>query len=357
LRRTIYFGAFCCFLVLTALAACKDVLSSLESKPTALGVMNEIVVICDDDVWEGDVGDSLTFYFASPYPIMPAPEPLFDLRHFTPGQLLAQPLRKELRTYLILADLSDQDSPTTLMVKNDIGEENLRRFNENPDQFSTAGIDKWARGQLVVYIMGNGEDDLAMNIIRAFPMVSQRIRKHDKAQLQAQTYVNGSSTELTRLVATEFGIDLKVPGDFKLAVHGENFLWIRKDFREVNSSIAIMSFPYEDKSQLQLEGLIDMRDRIGALIEGTSAGSVMHTNAVHLPVYTYPKEIAGRYAIESRGIWEMTEDFLGGPFINFAVVDGDRIIVIDAFVFAPGKVKRNYIQQLELVIASLGFEG
>jgi len=339
------------------LAGCKDVLSNLQSKPSALGVMNEIVVICDEVLWEGDTGDSLMYYYASPYPIMPAPEPLFDIRHFTTEQLQAESLRKELRTYVILADLSDKDSPTTLMVKTDLGEENIRKFNDDPNKFSTTGMDKWARGQLIVYILGNGKDDLARNIIRAFPRISKRIREHDEPQLSAQTYMNGSSTELTNLVAKEFGIQMKVPGDFKVAVNSKNFLWIRKDNREVTASIAIKSFPYKDKSQLQLAGLIDMRDRLGVLVEGSSVGSFMHTNAVNLPVYTYPKEIAGRYAIESRGIWEMTEDYLGGPFINFAVIDGERILVIDAFIYAPGKDKRDYIQQLELVVASLGFQG
>ncbi len=338
------------------MSGCNDAFSSLQPKPTALGVMNEIVIVCDDAVWEGNTGDSLMFYYASPYPIMPSPEPLFDLRHYTPDHLLAEPLRKELRTYIILADLSDKDSPTAKMVRDDLGEEIIRKYNEDPDQFTTAGVDKWARGQLVIYIMGNGQDDLARNIIRAFPRVSQRIRAHDMPQLKAQTYMNGRSTELTNLLVKEFGIKMKVPGDFKLALKGKNFLWIRRDNRKVTSSIVIKSFPYRDKSQMELEGLIDMRDRLGMLVEGSSIGSVMRTNAVSLPVYTYQKEIDGRYAIESRGIWEMSEDYLGGPFINLAIIDGDRILVIDAFIYAPAKDKRNYIQQLELVMSSLAFQ-
>lgn len=319
--------------------------------------MNEIVVISDNSVWEGAPGDSLQYYFASPYPIMPAPEPLFDIRHFTVDHLLAEPLRKELRTYVVLADLLDNDSPTTIMVKQDLGEENISKFTNNTDQYTTAGIDKWARGQLIVYIMGTGKEDLAKNVIRAFPKVSKRIRDHDSPQLKAQTFVNGKSSELRRLVASEFGIDLDVPGDFDLAVHGENFLWIRKDNREITSSIVIKSFPYKDKSQFEVEGVIAMRDRLGLLVQGSSVGSVMRTNSKDLPVYIYPKEIGGRFAIESRGIWEMSQDFLGGPFINIAVVDGDRILVIDAFIYAPGKDKRDYIQQMELVISSLTFQG
>ena len=45
-----------------------------------------------------------------------------------------------------------------------------------------------------------------------------------------------------------------MPGDFELAVNSKNFLWLRKDNREITASIVIKSFPYKDKSQMELEG-------------------------------------------------------------------------------------------------------
>ncbi len=344
-------------LILFSGTGCKDVLNDLQSKPNALGKMNEIVVVCDQVLWDTGAGDSTVYYFESPYPIMPAPEPMFDLRHFTTEELNTDPLRKELRTYIILADLSDAESATTRMVKNDLGEQMVNRFYQEDNFYTTAGLDKWARGQLIVYIVGRDTAELSRNVVRAFPRISERIRQHDSRQLNAQTYVNGNSNELANLVSNQFGFRMDVPGDFKVAINEDNFIWLRKDTRDLTSNIAIKTFPYSSAEQLELEGLIDMRDRLGVLIQSTSVGSFMRTNAEDLPVYTYKKEIDGRYAVESRGIWEMTEDFLGGPFINYAVVDGNRIILIDAFVYAPGKDKRDYVQQLELVVSSLKFNG
>ena len=286
---------------------------------------------------------------------MPAPEPLFDIRHFSTNELMAEPLRKELRTYIIIADLSDKDSPTTRMVEADLGAETLRKFYENPNFFSTAGVDKWARGQLVVYILGKDKEDLGKNIVRAFPRISERIKEHDKRQLTAQTYVNGKSGKVSKIVEQEFGVKMTIPGDYVVGVKKDNFIWLRKDNTQITSSIAIKSFPYRDKTQFELEGLIDMRDKLGFMVPSSSVGSFMRTNAVDLPVYTYQKEIAGHYAVESRGIWEMTDDFLGGPFINYAIIVDDKVLLIDGFVFAPGKDKRDHVQQLELIIESLEF--
>lgn len=335
---------------------CKDTLSNLQTKPMALGVMNEIVVLADDKIWEeSPVQDTFMYYFASPYPIMPAPEPLFDIRHFSIFELESDALRKELRTYVILADLSDPDSPASRMVKNDLGEEAINKFYADSNYFTTAGLDKWAKGQLMVYIMGKNQDDLSKNIVRAFPRISERIRKHDVEQLRAQTYVHGKANEVSRMIDESFGFKLDVPGDFKVAINEDNFMWIRKDTRDLTSNIAIRTYPYQDANQMNKENIIEMRNRLGLKIEGATLGSYMQTNAKDLPVYTYSKEFDGRFAIESRGIWEMTEDFLGGPFVNYAIINGDKIVVIDTFVYAPGKDKRDYVQQLELVVASLTF--
>ena len=355
LRRHSSYGTIFLALFLLVLSGCKDTLANLQSKPTALGRMNEIVAICDQKIWDSTAQDSLLYYFAGPYPIMPAPEPLFDIRHFTTEELNQDPLRKELRTYVIMADLSDSDSPTTRMVKADLGEEAIRKFNENPEAFTTAGLDKWARGQLVVYVVGKNIDNLGSNVVKAFPRVSERIRAHDEGPLFAQTYMNGQSSEVRNLIAEEFGFQIDVPGDYQVAIKQDNFIWIRKDNRDLTSNIAIRAYDYKSEDQLALEGLLDMRNRMGVRIQGSSVGSFMQTNSVDLPVYTYRKELDGRFTVESRGIWEMTEDFLGGPFVNYAIVDGDKIIVIDTFVYAPGKDKRDYVQELELVIKSLTF--
>jgi hypothetical protein len=81
----------------------------------------------------------------------------------------------------------------------------------------------------------------------------------------------------------------------------------------------------------------------------------MRTNATDLPVYLYNTSLAGRYTVEARGIWELTDDFLGGPFVSYAVVDSNEILMIDAFVHAPGKTKRDFIQRLEHIVSSLVF--
>ena len=109
--------------VLSLYSCNEEMAKTYEYKPMAMARMNEIVAVADKDLWEGAVQDTFNYYFQSAYPIMPTPEPMFDVRHFTPIQLDNESLRKELRTYIVLADLNDPESSTTKMLRRDLGEE------------------------------------------------------------------------------------------------------------------------------------------------------------------------------------------------------------------------------------------
>jgi hypothetical protein len=348
-------GLLLYILITAGFPACKDAFGGLESKQTAISAANEIVVICDKNLWEGPVGDSVIYYFEAPYPIMPQPEPMFDIRHFTTEDLIAAPLRRELRTYLIVANLNDPTSETTRLVMSDLGEEKLRRAREDKEYFTTAGTDKWARSQLIMYVFGFGVDDLAAKVVRAYPALARRIAEHDQPLIDAATYLSKESFPIAKRIQEKFNVSMKIPGDYRIAVDENNFLWIRQDFDEAISNITIMRFPYENAAQFELEGMVTMRDRMGLMVQGSTIGSFMVTNTEDLPVYLYKKEVDGRYTVEARGTWELTQDFLGGPFVTYAIADSNEILMIDAFVHAPGKEKRNYVQRMERIIASLKF--
>jgi hypothetical protein len=45
---------------------------------------------------------------------------------------------------------------------------------------------------------------------------------------------------------------------------------------------------------------------------------------------------------------------MGGPFISHALIDktGEKVLVLEAFVYHPRADKRNYIRQLESILYS-----
>jgi len=331
---------------------------SYESKPVALARMNEIIVVADEDLWDSPVKDTFNYYFQSAYPIMPAPEPMFDVRHFSPKELGHEPLRKELRTYIVLADLSDLEATTTKMLRRDIGEERFLKAKQDSSFQTSVGKDKWARGQIVVYLFANGKKKLMETIRENYSAVAKRIRLHDKNQLDASIYVlKIASPGLIKKIQKKFGFTIRIPGDYiSLKEDVENFMWFKKDTKDAFLNIIIQKFPYTSTDQLDPANIIKMRDEYGKVHMASGVkGSYMVTNTKDLPTYDYTYEIDGQYTREIRGIWEMEKDFMGGPYATYVIHDkkSNELIFIDTFVYAPGRSKRDMMMQLDYIAKTL----
>ena len=66
----------------------------------------------------------------------------------------------------------------------------------------------------------------------------------------------------------------------------------------------------------------------------------------------------GHFAVETRGLWDVKGDFMGGPFLNYAIHDEkrNRIINLDGYTYYPNKDKRDLMLQLETVFYTLHLE-
>ncbi|MEN0002866.1 MAG: DUF4837 family protein [Bacteroidota bacterium] len=350
--------AFVFSMLLLLISSCSsDMPRALKSVPTAFGVVNQVIVVMDKELWEGEVGDTLRYYYSSAYPILPQPESIFDLKHFSAIDLEKDRLRKELRNYLFVADLSDTDSPTTKMIAKDLGQENVRKAQEIPKEYNTSvGKDKWAKGQLLIYQFANNQQELIDNLKRNFPAIKNRINKADREKIDASVYLDGVNKALMRDVKEAFDIELRIPSDYIGAMNDDNFIWMRREIPEVSMNLMVTKVPYTDQAQLQKEGIKAMRDTIGRkYISSELPNTFVRINDIDLPMLVTQREINGTFAVEARGIWEVVNDFMGGPFVTYVFLDPQKneLIFIDGFVYAPGKDKRNYMQYLEHVITSL----
>lgn len=355
---TIYVTAVCLSAIL--FYSCQSGTSGgLGSKPVAMGRINQVVVLIDKTLREGPVGDSIFYYFESAYPVMPAEEPMFDVRFMIPEDLNAAPLKRELRTFVIVANLADTTSSTTKMVMADMGPERFQRALTD-DSFTTSiGSNKWAREQIIAYIFANGQDKLFNAIRTNFPAIAKRINEHDQKNLAATVFgIQGINHEVTKLILDDFGLNIDIPGLYKKALSGQNFLWVRMDTKEINQSLVFRKFKYQNKDQFTLDKIIALRNEYGKeFIKTGSDDAYMSTNIVDLPTFEYSYTHNNIYTKEVRGIWETENDFMGGPFVSYVLLNEAKgeVVFIDAFVYAPGKEKRDYIQQLDCIVKTAKF--
>jgi len=328
-------------------------------KPSALGVMNDIVVVADQDVWDSVVGDSIRYYFEGYYPLTPRPEPIFDLRHFAYEDIVSSNAKKELRTYLIVADLDDSTSEVTKLVTDDLGRERLSR-NTSDSLFTTSiGRDKWATGQVLIYLFDRGLDDLAKAVVTNYNGISSKVNEHDLVQLDQQTYARGRNGGLNRDFKTRFsGVDVQIPTDFKVvkdSLHDHGFFWMRKDDKHGAVNLALRIYDYTGPDIITKASAKLRFNQFARLISSEAQGSYGVINDRDLPILEFDRQISDHFAREWRGIWEMEQDFMGGPFISYAIINEARqkMLVIDAIFFAPGVRKRDFMQQIDHIAKSI----
>jgi len=100
-----------------------------------------------------------------------------------------------------------------------------------------------------------------------------------------------------------------------------------------------------------------MRDSIGNLyVHGAVRYSRMISQPSFVPILNRTLLIE-KDLWQTKGVWEMENDFMSGPFVNYCIFDRvkDRIVVLEGFCYAPSKEKRDLMFELECIMKSLEF--
>lgn len=330
------------------LFSCNNGEESMSSrvKPASMGKIYQINTLVSPEIYNSDAIDTFDFRYGRAFPILPQPEPYFELRYYEANDLDKQPLLRNLKSFLVLADMSIDDD-LTRMVRKD--------FKETID-FKESGVkigrDKWARDQMIVYIYGPDKESLIREINRSYTTISDRIVEFYQNMIRSTVYVQGQNASIQDTIRHKFGVDMKIPADYVTSLSAESLIWLRQEIPEISRSIMISRFPYQSEDQFSQEGMIEMRNRMGEFISSTIQGSYMRVNNEDLPMYVDNEKLDGRYAMRATGIWEIVGDFMGGSFVSYAILDDARneIVFVDGFVYSPEKKKKLSMIYLDYIL-------
>jgi hypothetical protein len=92
-------------------------------------------------------------------------------------------------------------------------------------------------------------------------------------------------------------------------------------------------------------------------LPGAVEGSYMATELGYAPQQEV-LDLAGAFAVETRGLWRSEGDKMGGPFINYTVYldKTNEILTIDGWFYGPGVKKRNFMLEMEAFLRTLVVE-
>lgn len=296
--------------------------------PAATGDINEITIIIGDALWNGEVGDVLRKKFAAPVDGLTQEEPLFTLNQYY-----------------------DRTAPNRSSARNII----VIEHGGNANYAYMANRN--SRPQNIFTITGKTIDELLELIDMHGDEIIMKVRDTEFAQLRDMNKKAGLQSDAP--FRTEFGIGLEIPKTYSFTIKNESFFWLKKDIPSGNASLLVYKVPFEtiEKDKVIISNIIKMRDSIGNMyIHGQDPGTHMVTEEAYAP-YVFMTSLNDRRAFESRGNWEMENDFMSGPFLNYAIRNDKKrcYLVVEGFIYSPSSPKRDLMAELESIIKSIKF--
>ncbi len=315
-------------LICSLLGSCKQ--QKKQYLPDSVGSINSVTIVMDPQLWGGVVGDSLRQYFASPVEeIAGAREPLFDIQQIPED--VFQGMTRAGRNILVVST----DTKNRFHIKDSL----------------------YAKPQKVAFLTGQTTDDLISEIQRYAPIIILSFKENEMKELQNRFK---HTLNKTKSIEERLRVSLTFPSVYNIVKQENNFFWLERKVKNGTADILLYEMP---KSAIgaankdYTKEIIQMRDSIGQrYIPGPEEGMYMITSPAFAP--TYKKIQIGPYpAIESKGLWEVKNFILGGPFSNYIIEDPkrNRCVVIEGFIAAPGTSKRDLLFELETIIKSVKF--
>lgn len=320
--RNIASVLFCLFI----LTACED--SSKKNRvilSDSSGNINNLSVIIDNDLWNGEVGEVIRKVLAAPVDGLPQEEPLFSISQMPP-EAFSGFVRKN-RIFLSVQKGKDAN---VKVAKN-----------------------SYARPQTGIKVTGKTNKEIIDQIEKHSDEIVMALKETEIKEKQRR--IKKSLKDDSRL-EKKLGVSLQFPTAYRYAKEKDDFFWIRKDIPNGSLEILVYEVPISviQKDTNIIGNIIGMRDSIGKkYIPGPLEGTYMITEEAYAP-YLFESQIDGKFAWETKGTWEVKNAFMAGPFLNYAVLDktNNRYVILEGFTFKPSARKRDHMQELEAILKS-----
>lgn len=296
----------------------------------SIGKINKVMVVAKISDWTGDVGEEIRSSFGELMVGLPQSEPILSVSQVAPNGFSS--MMKASRNILIISEGETEN----FSVKKNL----------------------YANPQTIVYVQAK-DDASIIKILQEHKKEIRRIFLDADLDFTQKIFQKEKVDENQYNTVKNLGLSLTIPNKFKTVDDTGDFLWLRNHLKSGiaksgSNNILIYSVPLKDKTTVS-DSIISVRNRIGKkYIPGSKEGMYMITEKAYTP-FTFDATIDGKKAYETRGKWEVKDDFMAGPFLNYTVIDekNNRLIVFEGFTYAPSVNKRAFLFELEAIAKSM----
>lgn len=320
-------------------------LSCDEEKKTFIpgysGSKGELVVVCSDAEWNGDIGLVIKRILGSAQSGLPQAESKFRLIQTNLKSF--QSVLKTHRSVLVISGSPENVVEQLVVEKN-----------------------KYAKGQLLVDIQGDKRSEIIALLNENEDYILKLFREVELNRLYLRNKKFGPDN-LEKEVKASQEFQMILQEEAYLEKNTEDVLWIRVERErlksgfqhQISQGLLVAKVPYDDRTDFLPKNLLETQMEIlQANLPGPKEGSYMSLDTVNATPSVEEITFNEDYAVKIRSLWRMQNHFMGGPSTFIATLDpaGNNIYFIFGYVFAPNFDKREYLREVEAMMHSLTWE-
>lgn len=301
--------------------------------PNVSGKAGEVIAVMDRSDWDGNLGSATRDLLAADYPFLPQREPLFSIVN-VPTTGFADLFK--IHRNIVIYNISQDVRKSGVIYRHDV----------------------WAYPQCVIQISAPSSDSAATLLKENGERIVNAIEQaeRDRIIVNAKRY---EAPNIAPVVQEMTGGSPNFPMGYRIRKKTDDFIWISDDKQYTTQGVFVYKYPASDKENFTEQNIIAHRNQfLKENVPGMFDNTYMITNEVATPEVKFIR-FRGRQFAETRGLWEVYGDYMGGPFVShsFYSRDGKDIIVLDGFVYAPKYDKRQYLRQVEAILYSFEWAG
>ncbi|WP_194774377.1 DUF4837 family protein [Pararhodonellum marinum] len=327
--------------------------SASSTKPKARGAIGEIVLAIDSAKWNGPVGETLKDIFQDDVKGIIRDESIFSIRRVDP-RAMTRILR--MATNIVFVTTFDDKKPGSQNINAQFSADAKEKARNDQSLYMLRSEDEFARGQEVVYLFGNTEEELIANLEKNKSKIQNLFQVRERERL-SKVILNRKNSAARVMAREKFGIELLIPASYQLAKEDDDFMWLRQptpSSQKPDLSIFVYMTDYNSEEQVFPESIISLRNSITKKHifgdPGRPDSFIVIENQIP-PVFNN-FNIDGKFAVEMRGSWRTNSLSMGGSFISYVVIDSEagKLYFLDGFVYYPNESHRESLREIETIL-------
>lgn len=301
---------------------------AFSGKPGSSGKTLELMVVAKNSVYGGSTDAVLDSLFRTPQDGLNQPEPRFDVVQIAPSSFDGNTMFQAHRNILML-----EVDPTGLN----------KVYLE---------YDKWASPQVIIRIVAQTKPELDSMLLANGERLLKEYYNMEYARMK-KVFTQSPNVKINRLIKEKYGFALSIPEEFAMNKQEGDFTWVRKETKDFGLHIYVYTEPAGDSKELPDEAFV--LDKLDTLmkhhVSGPADGSYQGTERRDF-FYSREAMIGDHKALETRGLWRLYGDFMGGPFVCYTFQKDDRMVYLVGLVYSPSQrnkmvMKRDLLMQVD----------